>query len=287
MKNYILITFSLFLFACDVIEEPYLESNNQSSQKMVLIEKFTGHKCSNCPDATRKIKLLQEYYNNAIIPVAIHPGELSGLTGVDENYTYDFTTSSGNLIANDMGADFLPLGTVNRIEGGVSDRCFIPDDWSSEINKLLYDSEGIAKERKFDIDIQTTFNTITKELIVETSVLSLSNLQGFFKLAIIITEDKIIAPQDDGADGRIADYEHNDIYRCAINGTYGENINSVNDLDSLFEYQTSHTLILNQDANTNWTSDWENVNNCYVIAYVYDSESLIIEDSIKQAIINE
>ena len=194
---------------------------------------------------------------------------------------------SMNLIANDMGADFLPLGTVNRIEGGVSDRCFIPDDWSSEINKLLYDSEGIAKERKFDIDIQTTFNTITKELIVETSVLSLSNLQGFFKLAIIITEDKIIAPQDDGADGRIADYEHNDIYRCAINGTYGENINSVNDLDSLFEYQTSHTLILNQDANTNWTSDWENVNNCYVIAYVYDSKSLIIEDSIKQAIINE
>ena len=136
MKNYIIISV-LFLFSCDTIEPPYLQTNNQSSQKVVLIEKFTGHKCSNCPDATRKIKELQELYQDAIIPVAIHPGGLSGLTGIDENYTYDFTTSSSNLIANDMGADFLPLGTVNRVEGGVSNRCFTKDQWASKIENLL------------------------------------------------------------------------------------------------------------------------------------------------------
>ncbi len=284
MKNYILIICVLFLFSCDVIEEPYLQSNNQSSQKMVLIEKFTGHKCSNCPDATRKIKELQDYYQDAIIEVAIHPGGLPGSTGVDAIHTYEFTTSSGDDISNQMGAEYLPLGTVNRIEGGINERCFTYDQWASEIEKILYDSEGLPKEKKFDIDIITTFNTTTKELTITTDVVALSSLQRNFKLAIIITEDKIIAPQDDGEEF-IENYEHNSIYRCAVNGTYGETING--DLESLFEHQSTYTLILNQDSNTNWTSDWDNINNCYVIAYVYDSESLIIEDSIKKAIINE
>ena len=286
MKNYILIIISFFLITCDTIEPPYLQSNNQSSQKIVLIEKFTGHKCSNCPDATRKIKELQELYQDAIIPISIHPGGLKEFTDTDDNYIYDFTTNSSDVIASDMGASFLPLGTVNRIDGGISNRCFTKDQWASEIEKLLYDSEGLPRPKKFNIDISTVFNTTKKELTIETNIIALSDVKNNFNLVIIIIEDGIIAPQIDGTEF-IESYEHNNIYRCAVNGTYGENISNSNGLENQFEYQSINTLILNQDANHNWTSDWDNINNCYVVAYVYETESLIIQDSVKKAIIDE
>ena len=34
-------------------------------------------------------------------------------------------------------------------------------------------------------------------------------------------------------------------------------------------------------------NDWDNINNCFIVAYVYDAESLIIQDVVKKAIINE
>ena len=65
MKKLILSVLSIILLcwsACDQIDPPYIEQNNQEVEKTVLIEKFTGHKCSNCPDATRKLDELKEFY---------------------------------------------------------------------------------------------------------------------------------------------------------------------------------------------------------------------------------
>ena len=290
MKKYFLIIISYFLICCDTIEPPYLQSNTQVSQRTVIIEKFTGHKCSGCPDATKKIKELQNEFPDAIIPVAIHPGgELfDNFTGTDDNHPYDFTTSSSNTIANDMGVTFLPLGTVNRVKGGLSGgQCFTKDQWATEIYKLLYDAEGNPLEKKFDINIMPTFNKKSKELIIEAKVIALTDLQSSFKLAILITEDGIISAQDDDDKGLIAGYEHNNIYRCAVNGTYGENMSNSKVFKDQFEYHSTHTLILDQEVNQNWTSEWDNIDNCYIVAYVYDIESEIIQEGIKIAIKNE
>ena len=48
-----------------------------------------------------------------------------------------------------------------------------------------------------------------------------------------------------------------------------------------------HTIVFNTDYNPNWTDDWDNINNCAVVAYIYNAETLIIEESILQHIINE
>ena len=102
--------------------------NISKNTKTILIEKFTGHKCSNCPAATRKIEELKEFYGLNIISVAIHPGYLEEFTDIDLNFPYDFRTISGDIIGNDMGAGFLPLGTVKRIPGGVLGRSWLKDD---------------------------------------------------------------------------------------------------------------------------------------------------------------
>jgi len=114
MRKLYLILFLIIWLSCDKIDPPYTQTNNNLAERTVVIEKFTGHKCSNCPEASRKLDELQEFYGNNLISVSIHPGDLVEFTGTDDNYPYDFTTNTSDTISNDMGATFLPLGTINK-----------------------------------------------------------------------------------------------------------------------------------------------------------------------------
>ena len=292
MKNVtsiLLVNTILFWVSCDKIEPPYTQINNNITEKTILIEKFTGHKCSNCPDANRKLETLKDFYGYNIISVAIHPGELAEFTGIDENYPYNFTTTEGDIIANDMGATFLPLGTVNRIEGGISGRCFLKDDWATQIDNLLYDEDGNTIPNTMNININTTFNNNSKQLEITTNFSFISDSIKYdnYKLCAFIMEDSIIAPQLDDTE-YIENYEHNSIYRCAINGTYGENISDFAffDLDEQLSYQATHTISLNENFNSNWTNDWNNSHNCSVVAYIYNTKTMTIEHVEKQKIDN-
>ena len=281
MKKLYLTLILIIWLSCDKIEPPYIQSNDIVPQKTILVEKFTGHKCSNCPEASRKIDELKNFYGDAIIPIAIHPGNLPEFTDTDNNYPYDFTTGNGNIIANDMGATFLPLGTINRIPGGISNRCWTKDEWSSQINNLLFDENGLPLEKKINIEITTFFNETNKELTVETNIILLNELTGNYNLCLIVIEDSIIAPQVDGSE-YIVNYEHNHIYRCSMNNVYGQNINELMFVDAEGEasYQSVNTLVFNESNNINWTEDWDNLENCHVVAYMYNTESLIIEESM-------
>ena len=290
MRNIYLILVFCSWISCDKIDPPYIESNNNLAERTVLIEKFTGHKCSNCPEASRKVDELKQFYGNNLISISIHPGDLIEFTGTDDNYPYDFTTNASDIISNDMGATFLPLGTVNRIPGGISNRCWTKDEWATQIDNLLYDSNGNPLQKNIEIEINTSLNELNKELTITTSMNILNNLEGNYNLSVIIIEDGIIAPQIDGTE-YIENYEHNHIYRCAVNGVYGANINKQKNLllsnESDLPLFDEHTIVFNTDYNPNWTDDWDNINNCSVVAYIYNAETLIIEESILQHIINE
>lgn len=281
MKNLNLqVIFSLLcILGCDQIEPPYTQNLNlENPNKVILVEKFTGHKCSNCPKATLKIKELKEDFQNAIIPVSIHPGGLPEFTNTDNNYPYDFTTNASDVIANDMGANFLPLGTINRVEGDFN-RCFLKDEWYDEIYNQLYNSSGNPLPKTFDIQITTSLNN--KELSIETNINKLISLNNNYRLCLIIIEDSIIAPQIDDKE-YIANYRHDNIYRCAINDIYGENLDFNNNI-----WIGTHTMSFNNNYNINWHSEWDNLHNCYVVGYVYNAESLVIEESFKTHVVYE
>ena len=54
------------------------------------------------------IDALKELYGeDAIISIAIHPGDLDVFTGVDDNHPYNFTTPNSDVIANDMATTFV------------------------------------------------------------------------------------------------------------------------------------------------------------------------------------
>ena len=89
-------------------------------------------------------------------------------------------------------------------------------------------------------------------------------------------EDSIIAPQKDGSN-YIENYQHDHIYRCSVNGIYGEQLT----------LQSNHSIELNTTNNINWSEDWNNINNCYVVAYIYDTKSGVIKEAAKKKFHNE
>tara|TARA_B100001559_G_scaffold295813_1_gene278490 strand:+ start:406 stop:1296 length:891 start_codon:yes stop_codon:yes gene_type:complete len=280
--------------SCDKIEAPYIKEV-PSSGKTILIEKFTAHECQNCPEASRIIEdeLKPAFLNtndlskSAIISVSIHPGQ-SNLTNTSNNYHYDFTTESSNQISDYFGislATALPKGGVNRIEQGNGNRLWNRDTWSELVRDQLLDEDSNPLPKNIDIEINTSLNTTNKTLVVSSVINVLNNLEGNYYLALFIMEDNIIAPQKDGLE-RIENYRHDHVYRCSINEWNGEPINT--DLQQGTEWSTDQkTIVFNTDHNNNWTDDWNNLNNCHVVGYIYNSETGIIEEAVQKPIYDE
>lgn len=295
MRNLIIyLSITLFCWiSCDKIESPYIEQATLSAgSKTILVEKFTGHQCSNCPAASRIIEeelkpLFINSNNNksSIISVAIHPGTVS-LTETDENYTYDFTTFDGDEIANYVGVtSFIPLGTINRLNGGDwGERCFLQDNWGEKVYSQLIDEDNNFIEQTISINLNNTFNTNTRELSITTTTTIFNDLEGDYALCLFIMEDSIIAPQKDGSD-YIENYIHNHIYRCSVNGIYGESLNT--SLTEGLILTNTHSIIFDTSNNVNWNTDWNNINNCHVVAYIYNAETGVIEEASEISINNE
>ena len=102
MKKYFLILCSILtITSCDIVEGPYITDADSyiNTDKKVLIEDFTGHLCTNCPEAAREISAIHDVYGDQIIALAIHvsadfarPKNASP----DSSYHYDFRTEWGN-----------------------------------------------------------------------------------------------------------------------------------------------------------------------------------------------
>ena len=76
-KTYYLLL-SLFIlsltFSCDVIEKDNFtdpEADFPWVGKKVLIEDFTGYKCTNCPQASSELKTIEELYPGKVIGIAM------------------------------------------------------------------------------------------------------------------------------------------------------------------------------------------------------------------------
>ena len=66
--------------SCDVIDQPFKgniqDTTSTQQQRNVLIEDFTGHRCKNCPKASKAIEALVDAYGSRIIGLAIHAGRM-------------------------------------------------------------------------------------------------------------------------------------------------------------------------------------------------------------------
>lgn len=197
--------------SCDEYEGDYRLSHYQevTVKKNILIEDFTGQRCSNCPKAADEITTLQTAYGkDRVIAVSIHGGSLS---------VHEKNSSIG--LANDLGVEYhnhwglqaWPKGCIDRTSGIVD-----YEKWNSFV------SSRIGVMPKVDLAVETIAldgDSLSMKIAVKGDEAATGKLQ------VWITESNIVAGQIMPADmggGFNSSYVHNHVLRASVSDPYGD-----------------------------------------------------------------
>lgn len=220
--------------------------------RAVLIEDFTGQRCSNCPKGTETINQIVEAYGEQnVIAVGIHSGPLG------------FAGNSRNIgLATDEGEAYYDKWDKERKLGQpwvLFNRNTAPNGdvntWMAPVN------EAIAKPAVLSITLGNTYDEVSRQLTISTDVFGTSgNHDG--KLQLWLIEDGITAMQTMGNGSVNREYVHNHVFRTSVNGTWGEDIKVREG-----EHSTAtHSYTIPEG----WNAD-----NMAVVAFVYDDNEVM------------
>ena len=225
----LILSFGVLLNGCDVIDEPFKDSISPidtlglvqsdtiiQTQKAVLIEDFTGHRCKNCPKASKAINELDSLFNSQVIPLAIHAGP-SNFTGVNNEYPTDFTTEYGDDLATHFGISALPMGLVQRIDYPNSHQKTYTA-WAGITNLEL------AKSPEALFTLSSEYDALNRVTVLNYSIEIVSNQINPLWIAVYVKETGIISPQLMPNNARNETYIHKNVFRSAPYGPLGISI---------------------------------------------------------------
>jgi hypothetical protein len=268
----LILPFMGFIFhSCDKLDAPYssakhgnvvdtvMDWDTVNPVKRVLLEDYTGHKCTNCPDAAVIAHSLENTYDGKLLVMAVHAGYYAE-PDQSGNFTTDYTTPTGDSWNNQFGIVSNPSGMVDRKDFG-SGNVLEKEVWSNAV------AQEINKSPDAFIVIVNNFNPETKTLNSTVYTQFLTQLQGTFKLCLCITEDSLYSAQKNnnpavGTVPVIDNYLFMDVLRGAINGTWGEILSSSVNIDLTYLYRFKFIL------NSAWNPD-----HCWLYAFVFRDDT--------------
>lgn len=191
-----------------------IESVDNSAQRFVVLEEFTGHYCNNCPDGAREIARLKGEYGDQIIPIAIHATQqFAAPRTAAGKYSTDFRVEGGHgeTYLGDLNIGALPQGIVSRTTS--SGRQI--SQWESDFLAIRNNAPLASLTIK---NFYASTDTIVRTRI-EINWLNTSSEN--YNLQVHLLESNVIDWQLDGPTD-VPDYNHKHILRKVVNGTYGK-----------------------------------------------------------------
>ncbi len=293
--------FSLALIACDKVKNAYppvfttldtslfpddwsnyvfpVFTENTNTNRNVLIEDFTGHKCTFCPAAAVVAHDLEENNLGRVFVSTIHSGPAGDKSGFQAtsspNFEFDFTTPIGLAIGGYFGSipgsNFFgnPSGNISRVKynGNYSNGA---GSWTNATNALL--SANVLK-----VNLQSVVNYYdqTKGAFIHIEIDVLDPALTELSLVVAFYQDSIIKPQVDGPT-TVMDYVHRDLLKTHINGDiFGEPIKEdKKDANGKYYYDYSYRL-----------PDEFPADNAHLLIYVVDKNTLEVYQVIKKEFI--
>jgi thiol-disulfide isomerase/thioredoxin len=234
------------------------QTNKPTSGRVVLIEDFTGASCPNCPAASAEIEKLLEKYPDNLIAMGVHSNFLGSPFKAGE---VKLVTPDAQAIETFLGAwNGKPEAAINRklFSGQPILRIGKPDTWST------YLEEELKLVPDVDLKIISNYDSVSRELIVQLTVIAKKNISEAIHLHVAITESNIINTQSNQG-GAISNYVNNHVLRKLITPTVGDKIS-----DSMKNGETllkEYRYILPIDAIL-WRAE-----NCTVVAFVSQDET--------------
>jgi hypothetical protein len=249
--------------------------------KNVLVEDYTGITCGNCPYAAEELDTLIKKYGSRIIPMAVNAGSFADPPLAPSYYNIDFTCSVGETYNTFFGISSNPNGMINR--KGYLQQTHIQTygNWDALVyNSLQFDTAFVK------LSLTTTFDTSSKNLNVTATSKFLKALAGKYNLVVLLTQDSIKAPQLKYGVGEIANYQHRFALRDAVNSAWGDSLVSNGAaLNKTVTKTYSYVVKANYGVATSSNPPIPcNFKQCYVIAYVYNTTTYEVLQSIQKKI---
>lgn len=273
------VAMAFLVASCDKIEGPYLqydesvettvvfpELDKTAVYKKVLVEEFTGHRCTNCPEGHRLLASLSATYGDTLVAVCAHAGSFAN---PNAKFPADFRTEEGTALYSDFSVGATPRALFNQSQYNGAYGVDMAN-WSQAIGQFSQQPAVAA--------VQMINEFANGMLTAHTKTTFLTGYDQTVRLALYVIEDGIVSPQIDGGD-TIADYVHSHVLRGSLNGTYGTFISDNGAVAVDTGYTKSYQLSC---AGKSW-----DFARCSVVAILMDAESREVLQVEKCPFINE
>lgn len=243
----------------------------------ILLEEFTGFRCTNCPEATAQATELKDMYPDRLYLSSIHCMEIFAAPlppGDDPNgeFQIDMRTTEGNIWFDYYMPLGLPNGLINRLgtEFSTTISSFF---WTDRIADLIGENNPQVYIKITEVEVDSSASVVKVHATVKPLILSEDDA---YYINAWILENGIIAGQK-SRDGVLHNYEHNHVFRSASNGPWGAlAYNGASNLDAntALDFQMSIPI----------ESDWV-IENCHILVVISkESTREIIQVEEKEVI---
>lgn len=170
-------------------------SQNSNNNRNVLVENFTGHKCTNCLYGDSNAYFLEKNNPGRVFNANIHSGP-NGYTVFQNTegplFWNDFTNPQGLEISTQLTDDSfigLPMGLNNRKI--YTNQLFqMPYNWASNVSEML-----ITNDLKINLQANTNYFTQTRGLFVHTEIDVLTPISDELYQVVYLIEDSVVSAQ--------------------------------------------------------------------------------------------
>lgn len=272
--KYYTLTVLLFVFlafaGCDKITDPIKgtggnEPTPTEAKRVFLVEDFTGVRCKNCPYASKTIEDLNGLFPGRVVAIGIHGGFFSPTN--DPNYTGIFNNPHADALISFFGVESWPTGMVSRMGYSGNSHLKNHESWPEEVNNRI-DEDAIVT-----LGMSIDYNTSNRTANITVEYDFVEELEGEFHLKVLVTEDKIVAPQLMPDNTLNKEYEHYHVYRYAVNSPWGEQL-VINPLMG-----ESGTETFNTNISPEWVAE-----NCNIVAFIYNAQTQEVLQAIKMKV---
>jgi len=229
-----------------------------SSVQRVLLEDYTGWKCTNCPIAAVVAADLATKYPDQLVVMAVHCGSFAVPNVANNNL--DFRTNYGEQWYKEFGLTSFPAGLINRTKGS-SGYYIANNDWESKV------TEEMVKTHLMDINLGVAYRSQTNKILVSTQNVFLQDVSFPTLINVVVVESGLVGVQANenstyGTTPLIKDYVFNHVLRK--NGLVDYSLSSL---------AVSKGTKLNKNYLLSVDSDIKNINNCKVIVFVTNANT--------------
>lgn len=261
MKNlFILFSLLLLFSACEEKMVVIPIYNPPVTGKIVLVEELTGVRCPNCPAGSERLaSILKNDFPNNMVVVGIHGTDLTKpLSESKFDFRNDDAIALENFLKPYLGK---PAAYFNRVYNDE-----LGGDWGNSFNGqwLGYIRTEVEKPQVIELSVTKSYDPATRLLEITVGALPLENLDGQFKLTIMLTESEIEDAQDD-QNTVIEDYVHNHVLRDIITNFDGDAFANSLEINKIVTKKYTYTIP--EDESGLWNDD-----HIEVVAFIANTE---------------